>query len=255
MKKIALLFLVVFGIACDNSNSKIPSNSTPQITPKKTLTSKEIDSILTQNNFEYESPIVLDRQQQVLIPLSGYVFHSKASYEYGYDYDTKDFVSHWNILFHNPITGASRLLTKNKVKIISFHTKTTDIEETKKILNNKILYDIVDTDFNNDQRLDENDPDYLFVSDINGENLQRISPQNEDLVHFEVLPKNQQILIQTIRDVNKDLHFNSEDETIWYEALLKSKEWHIQEMFDSTFRKQIGNIYFEQWIKPKMTTP
>ena len=207
MKKIALLFLVVFGIACHNSNSKI--------TLKKNPTSKEIDSILTQNNFEYDRPIVLDSQQQVLIPISGYLIYTRVMPSSN-PYYLNEAARYWNILFHNPITGANRFLTKNRIKILNLYAKTTDIDikKTPKILNNKILYDIVDTDFNNDQRLDENDPDYLFVSDINGENLQRISPQNEDLVHFEVLPKNQQILIQTIRDVNKDLHFNSEDETI-----------------------------------------
>jgi len=118
-------------------------------------------------------------------------------------------------------------------------------------MNGKILYNISDIDFNKDKKLDRNDPNFLFASEINGEGLKRISPANEDLQHFEVIPNSGQILIKTLRDINQDFMFDREDEAIWYKAELANNDWSIEEIIDSTQRKRIENLYFEQWLKRK----
>ena len=116
-------------------------------------------------------------------------------------------------------------------------------------MNNKVLYEICDIDYNKDKKLNEKDPELLYVSEINGKNLKRISPQDEDLQYFEIIPKSEQILIRTLRDINQDSIFNNEDESIWYKAEFSSNEWKIGEIIDSLQRKRIENLYFKQWLK------
>jgi len=79
--------------------------------------------------------------------------------------------------------------------------------------------------------------------------LKRVSPLNEKLLYFKVVSKSNQILIRTLRDINRDSIFNAQDESIWYKAELTNQEWKINEMIDSTGRKKIENLYFDQWLK------
>lgn len=80
-------------------------------------------------------------------------------------------------------------------------------------------------------------------------NLKRISPINEHLQYFEVIPKSEQLLLRTLRDTNQDSIFNSKDELIWYNAKLENQEWALTEIIDSIGRKRIEKLYFEQWLK------
>jgi len=123
--------------------------------------------------------------------------------------------------------------------------------ERSKIMNDKVLYEMSDMDFNKDEKLNNKDPEYLFSSEIDGQNLKRVSPLNEDLQYFEVVPKSEQILIRTLRDINQDSIFNLEDESIWYRAALINQEWKLNEIIDSMGRKKIEKLYFEQWLRKR----
>lgn len=164
-------------------------------------------------------------------------------------YYSDDYPRYWNILFYNRETGENKLLTNNKLRISYIHAKRESLDEDEKIMSKKILYEISDIDFNNDQTLDDKDPEYLFSSEINGMNLKRISPINEHLQYFEVIPKSEQLLLRTLRDTNQDSIFNSKDELIWYNAKLENQEWALTEIIDSIGRKRIEKLYFEQWLK------
>ena len=81
--------------------------------------------------------------------------------------------------------------------------------------------------------------------------MKRISPVNEDLKYFEVIPDSKQILIKTLRDINQDAIFNGEDESIWYKTKLINQDWKINEIIDTITRTKIENLYFEQWLRKK----
>jgi hypothetical protein len=166
-------------------------------------------------------------------------------------YYSDDYPRYWNVLFYNRETGENQLLTEEKIRISQIHAIRDEYEEGSKIMKNKVLYEIGDIDYNKDKKLNNNDPEYLFSSEIDGKNLKRISPLNEDLQYFEVIPKSEQILIRTLRDINRDSIFNREDESIWYKAELVNQDWKIDEIIDSIGRKRIENLYFEQWLKKK----
>ena len=244
MKQLIGILLIIGILSCQKSKPGIESIETED------LTSEQIDSILTEFKFQYESPIVLDSTNQVLIPISTELLERRTKFSKD-GYYSDDYPRYWNVLFYNRKTGENQLLTEDKIRISRIHAVRDEYDEGSKLMNKKVLFEIGDIDFNKDKKLNDKDPEYLFSSEINGTNLKRVSPINEDLQYFEVIPKSEQILIKTLRDINHDSIFNREDESIWYKAELINREWEINEIIDSTGRKRIENLYFEQWLKRK----
>jgi len=246
MKNIIFLILIIGLYSCQERKPKIESINT------ENLTQVQIDSILTEFKFQYENPIVLDSTNQVLIPISTKLLERKRSYSKD-GYYSDDFPRYWNILFYNRSNGKTRLLTRNKFRISEINAKKEQDEysETKTVLNGKILYEISDIDYNKDRKLNSYDPVFLFVSELDGTKLKRISPINEDLIHYEVLPKSKEIILETRRDINNDSIFDGDDELIWYKTKIVNQEWEIEEIIDSLNRKKIEKLYFEQWLKKK----
>lgn len=244
MKKILWIVLVVGIFSCSENKPKIENIES------ENLTTKQIDSILTEFNFQYESPIVLDSTNQVLIPISTELLERRTKYSSD-GYYSDDYPRYWNVLFYNRETGKNQLLTQKKIRISQIHAIRDEYDGENKIMNSKVLYEIGEKDYNDDGKLNGKDPEYLFCSEIDGSNLIRISPKNEDLRFFKVIPKSNQILIRTIRDTERDSIFNNEDESILYKAELENQKWKLDEIIDSKGRKNIENLYFEQWLKTK----
>jgi len=243
MKQLVGIFLLIGLISCEENKLRLES------VEDEDLTTEQIDSILAEFKFDYEPPIIIDSSNQVMIPISTELLGRRTKYSKD-GYYSDDYPRYWNVLFYNRRTGSTRLLTEDKIRISRVYVnKDDEYEEGSKVMNEKVLYEIGDIDFNKDGRLNDKDPEYLFSSDNNGTNLKRISPIDEELQYFEVIPKSSQILIRTLRDINQDSIFNRQDESVWYKAELINQEWQIEEMINSTGRKQIEKLYFDQWLK------
>ena len=50
---------------------------------------------------------------------------------------------------------------------------------------------------------------------------------------------------------HEDSIFDIEDESIWHKAEFDNEKWKLNEIINSTGRKTMGNLYFEQWLKKK----
>ena len=246
MNKIIYLILIIGIVSCQDRKPTIENIDT------ENLTQIQIDSILTEFKFQYENPIILDSTNQILIPISTELLERKTSYSKD-GYYSDDFPRYWNVLFYNRSTGKTNLLTNEKFRISEIYAKNSNDEyrEKENILNGKILYELSDIDYNKDGKLNSYDPEFLFISELDGNGLQRISPKNEDLVHYEVIQKSREIIFETRRDINNDSIFNSEDEFVWYKSKVENNQWKNVEIVDSLNRKKIEKLYFEQWLKKK----
>ncbi|MEL6559527.1 MAG: hypothetical protein AAFQ94_15155 [Bacteroidota bacterium] len=243
MKKLTGVLLIVLMIACQEKKPQLESIA------DENLTTEQVDSILNQFKFTYESPIIIDSSSQVMIPISTKLLDRRKSYSKD-GYYSEDYPRYWNILFYNRVSGETRLLTENKVRISSIYVnKDDEYLEEHRVIKGKVLYEIGDTDTNHDGKLSGKDLEYLFSSETDGTNLKRISPINEELQYFQVIPNTKEILIRTLRDINQDSIFNRYDETIWYKAEWVNADWKLKEIIDDTGRKQIEKLYFDQWLK------
>ncbi len=245
MKHIIGIILIIGLLSCEKNKQKFES------IVDINLTVEQIDSILEEFQFDYESPIIIDSSNQVIIPISTELLEKRTKFSKS-GYYSNEYPRYWNILFYNRKTGETRLLTEDKMRISQIHVSKNDkYVEGNKIMNEKILYQIGNLDFNQDGKLNNDDPEFLFSSEIDGTDLKRISPLDEELQYFEVIPNSTQILLRTLRDTNQDSIFDSQDESIWYKAELKNQVWRINEIIDSNGRKKIEKLYFEQWLKKK----
>ncbi|WP_160114060.1 MULTISPECIES: hypothetical protein [Aquimarina] len=243
MKKLLFLLLIIIMYSCDRDHPKI------EIIENENLTQHQIDSILTNFKFEYDKPVFIDSTSQVLLPITTQHSERKKTFSRysGDEYSWADYPRYWNILFYDKNSNQTRLLTESKMRITDY---IVNIKETGAILSKSILYKIGDIDYNNDKKLNHNDPEHLFISRTDGTEFKRLSPKNEDLISYTLIPKSDQIMIETIRDTNSDLEFKPDDEKIWYLINLSSDVKPI-EIINSGLRKKIENLYFEQWLKKK----
>ena len=229
--------IAVLLISCNQRQESI------QVVENSNLNQKQIDSVLDKYNFEYESFVFIDSTQQAILPITtqkprgGSRMSSKS-------YEAESYPQYWNIIFYNFETGQTNLLTKSKMRISNYHA---NLRNAGPIISKSIIYQICDTDYDNDKQLTFIDPEQLFISGADGSNLKRLSPLSEQIMEFQIVPNSDKIIFSTQRDTNKDLEFDIKDELIWYLVDL-SKDSKPVEIINKTKRKEIENLYFNQWL-------
>lgn len=240
MKRLIYILLSIIMFSCGEKKVQLENIET------ENLTEIQIDSILTDFNFNYNNPIFIDSTNQVLLPITTQFQKVEKMSRYS-SYKGDSYPRYWNILFYNSATGETNLLTESKMRISDFRTNMVDVGKT---LSKSVLYQLKMTDYNNDNKLTYKDPQYLFISKINGKDLRQISPENEDLETYTIIPNTDQIIIKTKRDSNKDLEFGVDDELVWYKVDVNKNSKPI-EIINMAERKKIKHLYFEQWLKKK----
>jgi hypothetical protein len=240
MKNTYCFFLIIFIISCGEKNVEIENTVT------ENLTQKQIDSVLVSFKFEYNNPIFIDSTSQVLLPITTEKQQSRKKISKSSYYQSEE-AKYWNILFYNSKTEKTNLLTETKMRISDFDF---NLINTGRILSNSILYKISSIDYNKDGKLNHEDPEFLYISKNDGTDLKRISPQNENLESYSIIPNSDQIIIRTKRDINDNQKFDNGDEIVWYKIDLKLSLKPI-EIVNSKERKKIENLFFKQWLEKK----
>lgn len=237
LKKLVIVASIAVFMSCTKENPRIG------VVDEKDLTQMQIDSVLNEYNFVYSDLTFIDSTNQVLLPISTQKSYRGRKFR-SYDSDYEDYPRYWNILFFNSVNDQTSLLTESKFRIVDF---ACNLEKTGDILKESILYKIGDQDYNKDKKFTYEDPVHLFISKTDGSGLKRLSPINEDLESYTLVPFTDKIIFRTKRDTNDDLNFDNEDELIWYQTDV-SKENSIKEIIKPSERKLIENLYFKQWL-------
>jgi hypothetical protein len=94
-------------------------------------------------------------------------------------------------------------------------------------------------------------PEFLFVSNQDDTKLTRISPKDENLTFFEVIPEKNQIIFKTQRDIDNNKIFDDNNEVIWYITTYYDNEWVKNEIITKDKRNEIEKLYFNQWLLKK----
>ncbi len=237
MKQTIFTLLIILIFACNNRQDRI------QIVEDENLTQKQIDSVLEEYSFEYSKVVFIDSLEKAILPIStqkarGGSRLSKDSYY------ADSYPQYWNLIFYDIKSGETKLLTDKKTRISDFRT---NLNEVGTILKRSVLYEIGDTDFDSDKKLTYLDPEQLYISDVSGEGFRRLSPENEHLTGYQIVPNTDKIIFQTLRDTNGDKKFDKKDEVIWYLIDLSNESKPFEILNDSE-RKEIENLYFQQWL-------
>lgn len=125
-----------------------------------------------------------------------------------------------NIIYYNYKTDSSyKLFPKNTfVSLYDFGHIYYDfkINEPQKKSSKYLFYKVANVDYNKNKKIDGDDPIILYVSDLDGKNLKRLTPENENVVSVELFEKLNFALVKLQVDSNNDGKFDFRDKVFYY---------------------------------------
>jgi hypothetical protein len=246
MNRILILtFLTLSFLACNES-------------PKDDLTAQTTELKIENKSSKYETinllvnnPIVLDSSDWVLYPLTLEELEETDKGFKSSSYSRQH--AYWNISFYNSQTKETRLLSDSlKMLINSISPKNNVVIQSghREKRNDRLIYYAITTrDFNQDGKLNSEDPKYLFISEPSGQDFKQISPENHDLLHWQTIRESNKILIQTRKDLNNDKEFDSDDETVSFIYDIDNQK--IEQIFSDEFNLKTKKLLENQWTKKK----
>lgn len=200
----------------------------------------ETEDILTDSSFMkmISLPVIYDSTDYLIFPLtyndnsyenrsSGYFDYERSasggSYDYsssgGYLSDYYYYGKFYNLIFQNINTGKINYLTNDRILGQNFRYLRKIYKQTGK---QYILLNIKDKDTNKDGKLDHDDVATLYICHISGQNLKKLSPENEYVVNSTIVEKTNELYFQTKKDINKDGFFDRKDSTLLYKVDFKN---------------------------------
>jgi len=134
-----------------------------------------------------------------------------------------------NILFYDPTNDQQKKLFDDSLQIIlnysgqMIHRSFERKADTIKQLNNEHLYySVITEDYNRDNKLDLNDPTYLYYSKIDGTGLELLTLPSYHLKNYKYIKASNAILAILVSDDNNDKKFNSDDSEVLYKVDLNN---------------------------------
>lgn len=213
------------------------------------------DTTAKESHILFETPQVIDSTHIIMYPL---IFR-KTGYNNSYTSSSRsESTSYWNLIFYNAETGQQHLLTDDKkilISTISFSPPASSsysgnaYENGINILKNKIFYTVLSKDYNADKQLNFDDPNYLYVSDKEGNNFRQISPDDYNIISWDVLKGTTKIIMQGQKDENNDKKFDNDDRLVPLIADLASMQAG-KPTFDSTYINAVQQKLSRIW-KPE----
>jgi hypothetical protein len=242
MRKTTLIILIIsLFVGC---NESIKNDR------KGDLSFKDNENSDVEANYVIQNPVKSDSMNWVLFPLKLEIKDEKKSgYKNRLSYKPKNY---WNVLFNNYRTNESRMLSdsiKMIINSISAQGYSSSRSGMNKVKKDVIFYSIIIDDFNENKKLDLNDPEYLFISEYGGHNLTQISPHFEHLISWTTTNKGAIIIFQTRSDTDNNKQFDDSDEIVSYIYDLEKK--NLTRIFTKDFTTKVNEIFDSQWKKKK----
>jgi len=176
------------------------------------------------NALSNEEMVQIDSSVYVMFPLrlsTKTISESGGSSSSGSE---RDVSTYWNIAFYNTLSNSRRLLTDEQMIITDYGGPEISGSEDAAIVpnpprllaNSLIFYKVICSDYDEDGKLTENDPQYLFVSNLAGENFKQVSPDKVSITDWHLMKKTGMLLMEGRTDTNHDNKFDSNDKVTTY---------------------------------------
>jgi len=225
--KISLVFTLLFLVSCKNEEEKpkvIYETSKEKTTIKVDTTQIKVADL----------PIHLEGTNYLIFPVGNLKSDGKG---YKSSYDNEGFtVSNYgefqitgylqNLKFQEVGNDSIYDLTEKQVFIQTATYLKTIADKSKKQL---LLYSLADMDSNKDNKIDSSDIKSIYISDISGKNLTKLSADFQELIDWKVIEVKSRLYFRTIEDTNKNGEFDKEDKIHYNYVNLLDKEWKVQE--------------------------
>jgi len=212
---IILVILTIILVSCGNENKpKVIYKESKNAEPtelKKDSTLIEIADI----------PIHIDSTNYLIHPIGEYKIHSSRGKVYfgSSGYGSGSFsVSKYNnykitgnlhnLKFQKIDSENLTSLTKKNIRIKSISFLRDVFDNTRKQL---LVYLVLDKDTNRDHKLDDDDIKTLYISNIDGSNFTKLTPEFQELIDWKVLGIKNRLYFKSIEDTNANGEFDKDD--------------------------------------------
>lgn len=129
-----------------------------------------------------------------------------------------------NLKFQRMDSDSIKVLTDKPVLI---QTATYLKSVADKTQNQVMAYTMVDMDTNKDGKLDTSDIKALYLSEISGDKLTKISDSYQELIDWKLIESKNRLYFRTVEDTNKNGEFDKMDVVHYNYVDLSNKEWKI----------------------------
>ncbi len=127
-------------------------------------------------------------------------------------YDRMSLMTIYNLIFHNRRTGESHLLLSENTLISSFQLINEENEAGEPIKNQFVFVEVIPKDTNQDGNRDRQDAVIGYIADASGKNLNQVTPDNTQLVFWQIDKPLRVLLLKVVQDTNNDRKFMGEDD-------------------------------------------
>lgn len=182
-------------------------------------------------------PILLKGTDYMLHPVGDVRVYSTGNSKYGSsktkhvsykvsNYSSPEITGYMsNVMFQHRDSLDLKPLTENKMQIQSITFLDEFALKTGKKL---LIYSLVDKDTNRDGKYDTNDIKALYISNANGTNFTKLTPEFQELLDWNVILENNRLYFRSIEDINKNGEFDSNDTINYYYIDLNNPKWELQ---------------------------
>ena len=237
MKKINIISTILFFIITlflFNCNFGDINNQKRQENKQDTINNQEVN--FDSDLIEIGLPFLIDSTDYIIFPVSfnqeqnrknssnrksDYSYSESDTYRYNSNNEWDSYSGNLiNLGFQNINNEKITFLTKKNIKIYSYYfLRNIFYEYGLKF----ILLEIKDADTNQDEKIDYQDISSLYICDITGKNLQKLSPNGQHLESWRIIAKNGKIYFRTIEDINNDDKFDYNDKINLFQIDLLNK--------------------------------
>jgi hypothetical protein len=198
------IFIAFFAFSCSYPEQNQEKKEKTTVTESKEKMPEE-----NKQNLRFGTSVDVDNSDLILFTIINEDINQERGYSIKrkkYEYDV------WNILFYNIITEEYYTLIKNSgQRIKNFYVNIKSKGEHASKYN---FYEIINEDVNEDQKINFEDPVYLFVSGKNGKKLKQISPKGYDVLNWEIAQKSNVLLINALEDTDDNNIYDFSDQEV-----------------------------------------
>ena len=196
----------------------------------------------------YDDLIIKDKSDYILIPVE--ISPDDNEQREGlFSRNVNQSKNFYNIIFYHKKNATSNLLLNKLAIIKSFNFIEIDSQENteKPEREQKTfwLYRIITKDTNQDGKLNNLDATLGYISDLSGKNLRQITPRNTQLINWQVLPSQGEILLKVINDSDRDLKFTDKDKVSFIKVDLNNPKIGTN-LINNQLEQKIKSYSFEE---------
>ncbi len=129
-----------------------------------------------------------------------------------------------NLKFQEIGTDSIKALTDKPVFIQAATYLKTVSDKTKQQL---LVYTLADMDTNKDGKMDANDIQSLYISEISGNRFTKLSTDFQELVNWNLIEATNHLYFRTIEDTNKNGQFDKNDVVHYHFVDLNKGDWKV----------------------------